>query len=85
MRFLLSVLFLGCAAALQAQAPKQYSAADVYQDVASLSQFGSVLYIAAHPDDENTRLLGYLANERHLRTGLPEHDEGRWRSEPDRR
>ena len=25
-----------------------------------------VLYIAAHPDDENTRLLGYLANGRHV-------------------
>ncbi|GGH10742.1 hypothetical protein GCM10007352_16690 [Mucilaginibacter phyllosphaerae] len=30
---------------------------------------GSVLYIAAHPDDENTRLLGYLAQEKHYRTG----------------
>ncbi|HEU4734209.1 MAG TPA: PIG-L family deacetylase [Kofleriaceae bacterium] len=27
---------------------------------------GRVLYIAAHPDDENTRLLAYLANVRHL-------------------
>ena len=27
-----------------------------------------MLYIAAHPDDENTRLLGYLANERLVRT-----------------
>jgi LmbE family N-acetylglucosaminyl deacetylase len=25
-----------------------------------------VLYVAAHPDDENTRLLAYLANVRHL-------------------
>jgi LmbE family N-acetylglucosaminyl deacetylase len=25
-----------------------------------------VLYIAAHPDDENTRLLAYLANDRHV-------------------
>jgi len=25
-----------------------------------------VLYVAAHPDDENTRLLGYLANARHV-------------------
>ena len=30
---------------------------------------GSVLYIAAHPDDENTRLIAYLANERLLETG----------------
>jgi LmbE family N-acetylglucosaminyl deacetylase len=27
---------------------------------------GRVLYVAAHPDDENTRLLAYLANVRHL-------------------
>ncbi len=27
-----------------------------------------VLYVAAHPDDENTRLLAYLANGRHLGT-----------------
>jgi LmbE family N-acetylglucosaminyl deacetylase len=27
---------------------------------------GRVLYVAAHPDDENTRLLAYLANERHV-------------------
>ncbi|HEY1023686.1 MAG TPA: hypothetical protein VGE26_00875, partial [Sphingobacteriaceae bacterium] len=29
-----------------------------------LNTLGSVLYIAAHPDDENTRLLAYLAKER---------------------
>lgn len=28
-----------------------------------------MLYIAAHPDDENTRLIAYLANEKCLRTG----------------
>jgi LmbE family N-acetylglucosaminyl deacetylase len=31
-----------------------------------LANTGRVLYIAAHPDDENTRLLAYLANARHL-------------------
>ena len=30
---------------------------------------GSVLYIAAHPDDENTRLLAWLANDQLYRTG----------------
>jgi len=30
---------------------------------------GRVLYVAAHPDDENTRLLAYLANVRHLEVG----------------
>jgi LmbE family N-acetylglucosaminyl deacetylase len=31
-----------------------------------LAGTGRVLYVAAHPDDENTRLLAYLANGRHL-------------------
>ena len=30
---------------------------------------GSVLYVAAHPDDENTRLLAFLANGKLYRTG----------------
>lgn len=31
--------------------------------IKKLNVVGSVLYIAAHPDDENTRLIAYLANE----------------------
>jgi len=31
-----------------------------------LANTGRVLYVAAHPDDENTRLLAYLANARHV-------------------
>jgi LmbE family N-acetylglucosaminyl deacetylase len=31
-----------------------------------LANTGRVLYVAAHPDDENTRLLAYLANNRHV-------------------
>src|SRR6186713_2418603 len=52
-----------------AQNPKTYSSADILQQIKKLEVFGSVLYIAAHPDDENTRLLAYLANERKFRTG----------------
>ncbi len=52
-----------------AQSPVIYSSADILQQIKKLEVFGSVLYIAAHPDDENTRLLGYLANERKFRTG----------------
>jgi LmbE family N-acetylglucosaminyl deacetylase len=54
---------------LQAQTPTSYSSADILQQIKKLEVFGSVLYVAAHPDDENTRLLGYLANERKFRTG----------------
>jgi len=54
---------------VNAQTPKSYSSADILQQMKKLQVFGSVLYIAAHPDDENTRLLGYLANEKKYRTG----------------
>ena len=45
------------------------NSADIIQGLKKLNSVGSVLYVAAHPDDENTRLLGYLANEKKLRTG----------------
>jgi len=45
------------------------NAAEIRQGLASLNVTGSVLYIAAHPDDENTRLLAYLSKERKVRTG----------------
>lgn len=51
------------------QAPPAYNSADIYQQLKKLNVLGSVLYIAAHPDDENTRLLTYFANESLYRTG----------------
>jgi len=50
------------------QPPSTLNAAEIAQGIASLSVKGSVLYIAAHPDDENTRLLAYLAKEAKVRT-----------------
>lgn len=44
------------------------SSSEILLKLQKLNQVGAVLYIAAHPDDENTRLLSYLANERKLRT-----------------
>jgi LmbE family N-acetylglucosaminyl deacetylase len=54
---------------LQAQAPRIYNSADIFQQLKKLNVLGSVLYIAAHPDDENTRLLAYFANDGLYRTG----------------
>ncbi|MGO1520562.1 MAG: LmbE family protein, partial [Sphingobacterium sp.] len=36
--------------------------------VEKLSTLGTALYFAAHPDDENTRLIAWLANEKNYRT-----------------
>ena len=52
-----------------AQTPKTYTSSEILLQLKKLNVLGSVLYIAAHPDDENTRLLGYLANEKLYRTG----------------
>jgi len=65
--FLLSIYFIG--QLTQAQNSPQMNSAEILQSLKKLNTVGSILYIAAHPDDENTRLLGYLAKERNLRTG----------------
>lgn len=54
---------------IKAQTPQRFNSAEILQKLNKLNTVGSVLYVAAHPDDENTRLLAYLANERKLRTG----------------
>ena len=54
---------------VNAQAPKSYTSSEILLQIKKLNTVGSVLYIAAHPDDENTRLIAYLANEKCLRTG----------------
>ncbi len=37
-------------------------------DLRTFREFGSVLYVAAHPDDENTQLIAFLARGRGYRT-----------------
>ncbi|MEP7257993.1 MAG: PIG-L family deacetylase [Flavitalea sp.] len=45
------------------------NAADIYLQLRKLNVLGSALYIAAHPDDENTSLLTWFSKERLFRTG----------------
>lgn len=54
---------------LRAQQPKVYSSSEILLALKKLNTFGSALYVAAHPDDENTRLIAWLANEKNVRTG----------------
>src|SRR4249919_267510 len=54
---------------INAQTPRSYTSSEILLQLKKLNVLGSVLYIAAHPDDENTRLLAYLANEKLYRTG----------------
>ena len=59
--FLLFVLF--CASKFYSQ-----SSNEIYLKLKKLNFLGSVLYVAAHPDDENTSLISYLSNELHAHT-----------------
>jgi LmbE family N-acetylglucosaminyl deacetylase len=54
---------------LKAQTSVQLNAAEILQGIKKLNVTASVLYIAAHPDDENTRLLAYLSKEKMYKTG----------------
>lgn len=51
-----------------AQAPKKPTSSEIYHDLQKLNFIGSALYIAAHPDDENTRMISYLVNDIHANT-----------------
>jgi len=45
-----------------AQKPAKPNAADLHQAIKKLNVLGTILYVAAHPDDENTRMISYLRN-----------------------
>lgn len=69
---LLTLLLSPSAAPLRTFAqrpPEQPDASRILHRMHTLNTLGSVLYIAAHPDDENTRLISWLANGKHFRTG----------------
>ncbi|MFT4697455.1 MAG: LmbE family N-acetylglucosaminyl deacetylase [Flavobacteriaceae bacterium] len=61
-------IFFICISSLFAQQPNKPKASEIFHDLQKLNFLGSALYIAAHPDDENTRLISFLANDIHART-----------------
>ncbi len=60
---LVLILSLIFSANILAQAPEKPTSAEIYESIKKLNFLGSALYIAAHPDDENTAMISYLANE----------------------
>ncbi|MFN4763490.1 PIG-L family deacetylase [Gillisia sp. Q332] len=52
-----------------AQTPQKLNSVEIHDAIKKLNFLGSVLYLAAHPDDENTRLISYFSNEIKARTG----------------
>lgn len=64
-----SALLLSPLFGLNAEAAEQLpQAVAIHQELRRLRETGSVLYVAAHPDDENTQLITYLARGRGYRT-----------------
>ncbi|WP_044397412.1 PIG-L family deacetylase [Lacinutrix sp. Hel_I_90] len=70
MRKIIATLLLSCLFLFNshAQQPKKPNASEIYESIEKLNFLGSVLYVAAHPDDENTRLISYMANHLKART-----------------
>ena len=66
---LIFVISLFSLTLLQAQKPITPSSSEIFESIQKLNFLGSVLYIAAHPDDENTRLISYMSNHVKARTG----------------
>ena len=65
---LLIVFFWRCGAGLSAQPMKVESSGELELQLEKLNVLGSVLYLAAHPDDENTAAIAYFSKGRLYRT-----------------
>ncbi|WCM42321.1 PIG-L family deacetylase [Flavobacterium sp. CBA20B-1] len=60
-----NIIYLFCALFMQtvyAQKPQTLNPSEIYFQMEKLNVLASALYIAAHPDDENTRLITYLTH-----------------------
>src|SRR6195256_3653082 len=66
-KFLAVALFLATIVPVNGQKPFS-GAADLEQSLHKLNELGTLLMIAAHPDDERTAVLAYFARGRHMRT-----------------
>ncbi|WGQ11323.1 PIG-L family deacetylase [Pedobacter gandavensis] len=68
--FILSLLSVCLSINANAQQhPPKPASGKILQDLKKLNKLGNVLYLAAHPDDENTTLIAYLANQKLYHTG----------------
>ena len=65
----LMMLFMIGSFGISQKATAQMNSAELYAQIKKMGVVGSVLYIAAHPDDENNSFLPYLTKDRMYRTG----------------
>jgi LmbE family N-acetylglucosaminyl deacetylase len=62
------LILIASSFSLSAQQYRPLPSAEIYQKLQQLKVLGTVMYVAAHPDDENTRLISYLVHHDHVRT-----------------
>jgi LmbE family N-acetylglucosaminyl deacetylase len=65
---LIVILFFTVQNKATAQKQVAASSSEILHAMKRLNVLGTVMYIAAHPDDENTRLLAYMARDRNYKT-----------------
>jgi LmbE family N-acetylglucosaminyl deacetylase len=63
--FILGIFVSFCSA----QQVRPSKSSEIYRELKTLKHLPKVLYLAAHPDDENTGLLSWLINEQNVETG----------------
>lgn len=63
--FIISFYTVFCSA----QQVRPLKSSEIYRELKTLKNLPKVLYLAAHPDDENTGLLSWLVNDQNLETG----------------
>ena len=63
-----SIFIFLISVSIWSQAPQKLSSVEIYEQVQKLNFLGKVLYVAAHPDDENTKLITYFSNHYHAQT-----------------
>lgn len=61
---------------IYAQNQQKINSAEIYKKIEKLNFLGSVLYVGAHPDDENTAMISYLSNKTNARTAYLSMNRG---------
>jgi LmbE family N-acetylglucosaminyl deacetylase len=65
----ITVCILSFYTVFSAQQVRPSKSSEIYRDLKTLKNLPKVLYLAAHPDDENTGLLSWLINDQNVETG----------------
>ena len=63
------IFFLISIPVIFSQPEESLNASEIKLALKRLNTLGTVMYVAAHPDDENTAFLAYFNSAEHLRTG----------------